>query len=165
MLLSIQANALTYINHFNSQFAGEVGLISLGLGKEFSRYSIGGMYGFVPSEVSGGPLIETVTLRQTYEFFHWKRIAMHAGLNVFHVLGIKYHTHDYGTAPDSYYPIGSIRGLLNLGISLAYNKNESKLLYMEAGMNDITIVNLFNNSRVINPQDEVSLALGFKQRF
>ncbi|MCM2350563.1 MAG: hypothetical protein NDI69_11135 [Bacteriovoracaceae bacterium] len=165
LLLSLHAQGLTYINHFNSQFAGEIGLISLGLGKEFSRYSIGGMYGIVPSEISGGPLIETVTLRQTYKLFHWKRISVYTGLNIFHVLGIKYQTHDYGTAPDNYYPIGSIRGIMNLGISVAYNKKESKIFYVEAGMNDITIVNYINNSSVINPQDEVSLALGFKQRF
>ena len=123
------------------------------------------MYGVVPTEVSGGVLIETLTLRQTYEFYHWQRLAFYGGLNIFHVLGIKYRTEDYGEVPDKYYPIGSIRGLLNLGLSTTFNKKESRMIYIEAGLNDVAITNYINNSDVINLGDEVSLAFGFKQRF
>lgn len=158
-------HAVTYVDHFTSQFAGEVGLISMGLGKDFKRYSIGGMYGVVPTEVSGGPMIETITLRQTYDFYHWERLTFYGGLNIFHVLGIQYRTEDYGDVPDSYYPIGSIRGLLNLGIATAFNKQETRIIYFEGGLNDIAIVNYINNSSVVNLGDEVSLGLGFKQRF
>ncbi|MFP5385860.1 MAG: hypothetical protein ACLGHN_07250 [Bacteriovoracia bacterium] len=163
--MSFHSRGVTYINHFNSQFAGEVGLVSVGLGKDFRRYSIGGMYGVVPTEVSGGVLIETITLRQTYDFFHWQRLAAYGGLNIFHVLGIQYRTEDYGEVPDRYYPVGSIRGLLNLGLATTFNKRESRIIYVEAGLNDIAITNLINNAEVINVADEFSLALGFKQKF
>ena len=123
------------------------------------------MYGVVPTEVSGGPFIETVTLRQTYEFYHWDRLSAHFGINIFHVLGIQYRSEDYGDVPDGYYPIGSIRGLLNLGLTTAFNKIETRLIYVEAGLNDVALVNYVNNTSVINLEDEVSFAIGFKQRF
>ena len=156
---------MTFIDHFTSQFAGEVGLVSMGLGKDFKKYSIGGMYGVVPTELSGGPLIETVTLRQTFEFYQWERLAAYFGLNIFHVLGIQYRTEDYGEVPDSYYPIGSIRGLLYLGLSTSFNKIETRSVYIEAGLNDLALVNYAGNSEVINIGDEISLAIGFKQKF
>lgn len=147
------------------QYAGEIGLASLGVGKEFSRYSIAGLYGIVPSEMSGGPLIETVTVRQTYSFYDWKRMTFYGGLNIFHVLGISYESSEYGDAPKSYYPIGSIRGLVNLGFALTTNVKETRQFYFEAGLNDIWIVNWLSNNNVVNPGEHVSLGLGIKQRF
>lgn len=163
--LTSSVHSVTFVNHFNSQFAGEVGLLSVGLGKDFKRYSVGGMYGVVPTELSGGPLIETITLRQTYEFYQWDRLSFHGGLNIFHVLGIQYRAEDYGDVPSGYYPIGSIRGLINLGVSTAFNKKKSRIIYVEAGLNDVAIVNYLNNTSVISIRDEISLAIGFKQRF
>lgn len=165
LLATSASYGVTYINHFNSQFAGEIGLVSIGLGKEFWRYSIGGMYGIVPTELSGGPLIETFTLRQTYEFYDWDRISFHAGLNIYHVLGIQYRSEHYGDVPNGYYPIGSFRGLLNLGMSTTFNKKESRIIYIEAGLNDVALVNYMNNTSVMDITDEISMAIGFKQRF
>lgn len=164
-LISTRVLAVTYINHFNTQLAGEIGLIALGLGKEINRYSIGGMYGVVPAEVSGGPVIETVVLRQTYEFYHWKKLNFHLGLNLFHVLGVKYQTQNFGNTPDNYYPNASIRGLLNLGISANLDRVEKRLFYFETGLNDIAIVDFINNYKVLRADEEFSLALGIKQRF
>lgn len=165
MCSAAAAYGISYVNHMNSQFADEVGLVSLGLGKELRRYSIGGMYGFVPTEISGGPFIETVTIRQTYEFYHWKKLSFHLGLNIFHVLGVKYHTHDYGSTPKNYYSNGSVRGILNFGISANLDKKEKRLFYFEVGLNDLAIANLINNSAVIEADQELSLGLGIKQRF
>lgn len=165
LLISSQASGVTFVNHFTSQFAGEIGLISFGVGKEFNRYSIGGMYGIVPTELSGGPLIETVTLRQTIKLLYWRRLSFYFGLNVFHVLGIHYRTNDYGDVPDRYYPLGSIRALLNLGIATALNNRESQFIYFEAGLNDIALINYYNNNEVIDVRNEISLAIGFRQHF
>lgn len=165
ILISFSAYGITYVNHLNTQFAGEIGLFSLGLGKEFKRYSVGGMYGVVPSELSGGPLIETVALRQTYEFYHWKKLYFHLGVNLFHVLGVKYQTNNYGNTPKNYYPNASLRGLLNLGLSANLDKKEKSLFYFETGLNDLAIVDFLNNSEVLRLDEEFSLALGLKQRF
>lgn len=156
---------MTYVNHFVSQFAGEIGAVSLGLGKDFERYSISGMYGFVPTEMSQGPLIETVTLRQTYILYNWDRIDFYSGLNTFHVLSLQYQSSKSRDAPSGYYSIGSIRALLYGGVAVNMRAQTMRSFYFEAGMNDIWIVNSISNSDTVDPVNHVSLAMGFKQRF
>lgn len=153
------------MDHFLSQYAGELGLTSLGLGKDFSRYSISGMYGFVPSSFSGGSDIETVALRQTYGLYSWRRLDFHVGLNVYHVLGVRYESSNYGRPPKGYYPLGSVRMLLNLGLSFKLDKQEKNYFYFESGMNDVWLENWLSNQRTVNSIDHVSLALGYKRRF
>ncbi|MBA2405095.1 MAG: hypothetical protein H0V66_10025 [Bdellovibrionales bacterium] len=156
---------VTYVDQGLLQFAGEIGLMSVGLEKNFNRYSLGGLYGVVPAEVAGGPLIETFTLRQTYQFGHWKRFDFYSGLNIFHVLGLDYQTSKFKDAPQGYYPIGSIRAILNLGLNIAITKNEERSFYFEAGMNDLWITNSIASSEEVNPTDFFSLGMGFKHRF
>lgn len=157
--------ALTYVDHGLLQIAGEIGTLSAGLEKNFTRYSLGGLYGVVPSEVSGGPVIETVTLRQTYRFYEWERVHFYTGLNLFHVLGLSYQSDKLRDAPDRYYPIGGVRALLNLGTEFRVNSLELASFYFEAGMNDIWIVNALTNGKEVNPGDHVSLGLGLKHKF
>jgi hypothetical protein len=147
------------------QFAGEIGFASVGLGKTYNRYSLTGMYGIVPHELSGGGVIETIAVRQTYLLTEWNRLSFYGGLNVFHVLGLTYQSEKFKESPKGYYPIGSIRGLLNLGISLNLEKDGSKSFYFESGLNDLWITNSIVNNRSINPLDHASLAIGLKQRF
>lgn len=156
---------MTYVNHFVSQFAGEIGAVSLGLGKDFERYSLSGMYGLVPPEMSQGPLIETVALRQTYTFYEWDRIDFYGGLNAFHVLSLQYQSSKFRDAPSGYYSIGSIRALLYGGVAINLRAQSMRSFYFEAGMNDIWITNWISNSKTVEPVDHISLALGFKQRF
>lgn len=156
---------MTYIDHFIAQYAGEVGLVSLGLGKEFSRYSIGGLYGFSPSETSGGPVIETITLRQTYRFYEWKKLEFHAGLNIFHVLGLQYEASRFRDTPNGYYSAGALRGIMNLGAAIKVGKNKDTYFYFESGLNDIWIVNWLSNRSVIDPVNHLSLAMGLKINF
>lgn len=153
------------MDHALTQFAGEVGLISVGLGKDLGRWSISGMYGVVPSELAGGPFIETVTLRLAYQLGNWKRFSFHLGLNIYHVIGLSYEATEYGEPPKSYYSIGSVRGLLYLGTSYQLDKKERNFIYFEGGLNDIWIVNSLVNKSAINPFEHVSLALGLKHQF
>ena len=147
------------------QFAGEIGFLSAGLEKRFSRYRLGGLYGIVPTELSRGPLIETITLRQTYSFYSWEKFDFYGGLNIFHVLGLDYQTEKFRDAPRNYYSIGSIRGLLNLGFNLSLLKDRKQSFYFEMGLNDISITNYLTNSREVNPSDHVSLGMGYKYGF
>ncbi len=156
---------MTYVNHFVSQFAGEIGLISVGLGKEFTKYSLSGLYGVVPSEYSEGPVIETVTLRQTYSLYDWKRIDFYGGLNIYHVLSLQYQSSKFKDAPSEYYPIGSIRGLLYGGIALNMNPRRGSSFYFEAGLNDIWLTNWLSNSKTVNALDHGSLGMGYKLTF
>lgn len=159
------AYSVTYVNHFVSQFAGEIGLLSLGLGKGFRKYSISGLYGIVPEEYSDGPLIETVTLRQTYLFYDWKRIDFYGGLNIYHVLSLQYQSEKFRDAPSEYYPNGSVRALFYGGMAINMNPTRGRSFYFEAGMNDIWIVNWVSNTESVNPFEHGSLAMGFKQSF
>lgn len=154
---------MTYVNHFLGQYAGEIGFISLGLGRDFKRYSLSALYGLVPPDLSGTDAIETVTLRQTYRIWDWRRLSFYGGLNVFHVLGLQYQSTKFRDAPEGYYSIGSIRGLLYLGSSVTVRNDWN--FYFEAGMNDIWITNFVTNTDRINPSDHVSLALGLKKNF
>lgn len=156
---------MTYINHVVSQFAGEIGLLSLGLGKDFTRYSLTGLYGWVPPEYSEGPLIETVTLRQTYHLTSWKRIDFYTGLNIYHVLSLDYESSKFRDAPSNYYSLGSFRGLLYLGFAMNYKKESMRSFYFESGLNDIWITNWLTNLETVSPEEHISLAFGFKQRF
>jgi hypothetical protein len=167
MLLScFNVDAVTYIDHGNAQFAGEIGVGSVGLGRYLSPdYSLGMMYGIVPAGISEGPLIETISIRQTLRFYHWDRIDLYAGLHVFHVLGVTYKTSQNGEYPKGYYPIGSIRGLLNLGTAVSIDEKKKNAYYLEAGINDLWIQNWVNSTRAINLYDLTSLAFGFRHSF
>lgn len=156
---------MTYVNHFVSQFAGEIGLLSMGLGKEFTKYSLSGMYGVVPTEYSEGPLIETVTVRQTYLLYDWRRIDFYGGLNIYHVLSLKYQSSKFKDAPAEYYPIGGIRGIIYGGMAINMNPRRGRSFYFEAGLNDIWLTNWVSNNETVNAFDHGSLALGFKQFF
>lgn len=156
---------MTYVDHGLLQIAGDIGLLSLGLEKNFSRYSLSGLYGVVPSEVSGGGVIETITLRQTYRFYDWERIGAYVGMNAFHVIGLDYQSDKFRDAPERYYPIGGIRALLNLGANVRIGSRELAAVYFEAGMNDLWIVNSLTSTEEVNPPDHVTLALGMKYAF
>jgi hypothetical protein len=163
LIFHSSVQSVTYVDHAVAQYAGEIGLLALGLGKDHGRYSISGLYGVVPAAMAGGMLIETITLRQTYSFYEWDRLALYGGLNVFHVLGLHYEVSRYGDPPSTYYPIGSIRGLLNLGIS--FQIKHKTFFYFEAGLNDIWIANWVANTNVVNPTDHVSMGMGLKYNF
>lgn len=165
MFTTPSAWAISYVDNALLQFSGEIGLISVGLEKKMSRYSLGGLYGIVPSEVSGGRVIETVTFRQTYRFYEWSRFDAYCGLNLFHILGLQYQSTNFRDAPQGYYPIGNVRGLFNLGTNLFFKKEEKNSFYFEAGINDIWIVNYLSNSREVNPRDHVSMGMGYKIGF
>lgn len=163
---TVAYSKVTYVDHALGQFAGETGLFSVGLGKTItSKYKLGFMYGVVPTEVSKGPIIETVAFRQTYDIHYWDIMTFYLGLNVYHVLGLRYQTSKYGISPDGYYPIGSIRGLLNLGVSIDVNQRKQREYYFETGINDVWITNYINNIGTMNPIKHFSMALGVKQSF
>lgn len=115
--------------------------------------------------MSGGPLIETVTLRQTYIFDEWDRLDFYGGLKIFHVLGLDYQSDKFRDAPGMYYPIGGIRALLNIGVSVAVRSLELSGVYFELGMNDLWIANALANQQEVNSPDHITLGLGFKNKF
>lgn len=157
---------VTYVNHFLSQFAGEIGLVSVGLGKNISeKYNLAFYYGIVPEAVSKANTIETFAFKQTYDFYDFDRSRFYIGLTIYHALGLNYQTSKYGVSPDGYYPIGSIRGLIFLGSSILTNTSSKTSMYFEAGVNDIWITNFLNYHEEVSLMEMASLALGIKKEF
>lgn len=143
-----------------------MGFAAFGLGHTFnSHYTLGMMYGIVPRDVADAPSIETLTIRQTYRLYDWDRMAFYLGGNVYHVLGVKFQASRYGDAPRNYYPVGSLRMLLNIGASVYVDHRRANAFYVEAGLNDIWLTNTLSNRESVNPSDHVSLAVGLKQDF
>lgn len=163
-ILPSNSNAY-YIDHMKLQFAGELGLLSYGLGKQINpKYNIDFIYGYVPQEI-GGHEIETYAFKNQYifTFLEYKKIIFmpYMGGALYHVVGLKYQTNRSASYPRNYYRFASLRVLLYLGIEVV--KFDSKHSgYFEAGMNDIWIINYMNNNKMIDPKDYVSLALGYK---
>ncbi len=166
LLISPVAWGNPYIDHANIQVAGEVGVLSAGLGNNITpRYSLGVMYGIVPKEFSKTEMIETVTLRQTYRFYDWDRMEFYGGFNIYHVLGLRYESSKYREAPNGYYSINAFRVLLNMGTSIAIDQKRETRFYFEGGINDLWLVNLVSNSETVSLWDHISLALGWKTNF
>lgn len=152
-----------YLDFYLIQFAGEIGLLSGGVGRRFSNYEISGMYGIVPAGVSRVGSIETIALRQTLNIYQKFNFKFYIGLNVFHVLGLDYQTGSYRDVPQNYYATGATRVLMSLGTIFYFNKNEG--IYFESGITDIWVENYIRNQSTINPSDHLSLSLGYKSHF
>jgi hypothetical protein len=163
LLLCSQAQAaFKYFDHSRVQFAGEIGFISIGLGKNITpKYSIDLLYGIVPPELSKTSTVETVTLRQSYDFFSWDRINIYSVLSIYHALGLRYQTSKAGEAPDGYYQMGSVRGLLGIGSSVLINQKSGDKFYFEATLNDQWIVSSLSNFPAKDPSNNISLGLGY----
>lgn len=157
---------MSYVDHLLLQYAGEIGFISLGIGKTItSKYSIAALYGIVPAEISKGPHIETFTFKQTYQFTSNDVFNIYSGINVFHVTGVRYTTSKSGKYPNDYYEWGSIRGILYLGALWNLEKKGRTSFYLESGVNDISIVNYATNSQHIDPAGLFTLAIGYRYQF
>jgi hypothetical protein len=158
-LIGSQICYANYLDFYILQFAGEIGLLSAGVGRTFARYEIAVMYGVVPAGISRADTIETIALRQAY-FFNQK---IYIGLNVFHLLGLDYQTGSYRDVPQNYYAIGSIRALANLGFQFKTSNKES--IFIESGLSDIWIENSIRNNKTINPINHLSVAIGIRKDF
>lgn len=157
-----------FVDGMRLQYAGETGFLSLGINKLITEnYQLSFLYGYTPNTFSE-KVIETIALKQDYFFSHNHYRKYHydfyTGLNIYHVIGIRYQSSRAGESPDNYYPIASIKGLFYLGLE-AYEREMPSRYYFEMGMNDTWILNYIQNSDVLDARDYVSLAIGYKYLF
>lgn len=158
-----------YIDVAKLQFAGEIGTLAFGVGKQFTKiYSLDFFYGRVPESI-GGIEINTFALKNNFNLFKFdfknRPIRFYTGLGVYHVTGRRYKSSTRSEFPDGYYRIGSIRGLLYIGESISFGKKLKHRAYFESGLNDITLVNFINNSDSVDLFKNISLALGYSYYF
>lgn len=152
------------IDHVNAQFAGEIGTMSIGIGKTIKRYTIGFMYGFEPERDEGG-VVSTIVLRNTYSFLTFNDyIDFYGGLNVYHAVGNKYKTSQLHRQK-GYYSEASVLALASLGLKARAHKLKGVEFYYEAGINNLWMENYINNTNSVNPFDHVSLSLGLIYHF
>lgn len=154
--------------HLKSQYAGEIGYISVGGGAKFKDYiSVDVLYGVVPDSMNTEK-IETIAIKNHYDLTKFElnhtRINPYLGLSVFHVLGKKYKTSQDEKYPNNYYPEASVRGYFFWGLELEPSFSGKNSFYYEMGINDIWLVNYYNNSDVIDIRDHISLGLGWNYK-
>lgn len=159
-----------FVDGVRLQHAGEIGFVSLGINKIVSeKYQLSFLYGYVPSAYSEKP-IETISLKQDYFFYDGNLSSLnydyqvYLGVNIYHVIGLRYQSSQAKEAPFNYYQMASIRALLYLGLETGENGMPSRY-YFEMGMNDIWLVNYVTNHDALEANDYLSLALGYKYLF
>lgn len=158
-----------FIDYIKFQHAGEIGYISAGLGHNVTKnYSIEYFHGFVPEDI-GGSEIETFAIKNNYTFYELESYGLYSelyvGVNIYHVTGLDYQSSRHPSYPEEYYRMGSIRGLLYTGFKIHASKFKNHFGYFESGLNDIVLINYYNNPDVIDLSDFVSLAIGYGYLF
>ena len=169
VLIIFSANASSaYVDRMKVQHAGEIGLVAFGLGKKVSEnYSFDILYGYVPKNIAGSE-IETYSFKSDYKLYNLEAYSFlhtfYMGMNLYHVIGLKYQTSRLGSYPRNYYRMSSIRFMPYLGYKLHFNKLVNEI-YIESGVNDIWLINYYNNPDEINLADYASLGLGWTRNF
>lgn len=142
------------------QYAGEIGKYSAGItSRPFEFFMLGIHYGVVP-KTETLKKIETWALKSYFPLVKLdvlEGIEPYIGLVAYHVVGRKYETDNHPATPKGYYRQSSYRGLLNVGTLVKIT--ERVKFYGEGGVNDIAIIDSYNNKNV-SIYDEVSLAIG-----
>lgn len=162
LFLFNNANA-NFFDYSKSQFAGEIGVISLGFGfinSDQSEYEF--LYGLVPANYTESKPIETFAFKYNRGWFSYESLSFYTGAAIYHVIGLNYQTSRNGASPRNYYRLGSIRALFYYGLEYRHKKHA---LYFENGINDIWLTNSINNPEAINPTDYMSMALGYRHLF
>lgn len=154
------------LDSFKLQHAGEIGYVSFGVGKNFTKkYFLEFFYGIVPKEINDEKLT-TISIKNNYSLFDFEVNGLlsdiYTGVNIYHVQGKKYQTSRDSRFPNEYYRIGSLRGLFYLGYNVSYRDMKHQF-YFESGANDIVLTNDYNNENV-SFVDHLSLAIGYKYR-
>lgn len=145
------------------QYAGEIGVISLGVGYQVNRrYDFSLMYGVVPEEFNTNK-VETYTFKNQLNLFILEtpqiNVITYSGVAIYYVTGKGINSGQAEVYPTGYYRLTSVRGLLFLGSELRFLQQLG--MYFESGINDVWLVNYWNNREQINMTNYISLALGW----
>jgi hypothetical protein len=169
LLLSFTSSLYSaMIDRINIQYAGEIGLVAMGLGKKVSHtYSFDVFYGYVPESIAGSE-IETYAFKNQWNWIAFEHSQMHfqwyGGLNFYHVIGLRYQSSRLISYPRNYYSMSSIRALLLHGLLIRSSKSRHQY-YIETGINDFWLINWMNNQDVINGFDYFSWSVGWRYPF
>lgn len=162
--------------YVKAQFAGDIGLVSIGAGRSFfkDKLETDVFLGYLPEKV-GGDRIITAAIKATYipvkaiqiKSLDWQ--PLRTGLQLAHTFGEEYFTfepHDkypksyygFSTAVHLYYFIG---GQVNLG---RIEKLSRFGIYYEVGSNVEYIVSYVQNPKYLSPGKIFNLSLGVRMK-
>ncbi|WP_276132587.1 hypothetical protein [Polluticoccus soli] len=162
-------------DHAQLQYAGNVGLLSVGLGYDLvkDKLHVTLMDGFVPASIAGSN-INTVALKSTYDVVHFdiarKTLSPYAGLAAhFETSGNAYYT----KLPDrfldrKYYQMSAFHMAIvaggKFGLPLGCRKGQRLELYVETGTLD-SYVYYYIMNEPLNFTDMFSMAMGISYHF
>ena len=147
-----------------TQFAGQIGFLSAGMGKNFPDYSLEAdlLFGYAPASVVGEDvfalalkgryIVTTLTLDEAV-------LKPYVGMGVHYYLGERYEVN--GNYPDDYYPYSQWHLMPHVGIRLQGQGQEEPSLYVEAGILDTYFIHYLNNNNYLDPSDVISVSVGF----
>lgn len=162
------------------QYAGEIGVLAVGMGKQFeSGYSFSLLYGRVPEKIAGNVITKHAI--ETYAFKNQMRLAnfsvsalkieSYLGIALLYINGKGLNSGQSKSYPANYYALTSWRGLLYWGVEILTENPKDSLhntkhgFYLESAINDVWLINYFNNQKQVKISDYVALALGWNYYF
>ncbi len=158
------------------QYAGNLGLVSVGIGKTFNQEKIASylIYGYLPKNVNG---VEAHTLawKTTMDI---KKINWHGTHTIYTGLTLMryYANHAYLSLPD-FFPKGYYGGLPMalhtaplIGNSFSWHsegkqKKNTSFVFLEISALDIYLINFYHNISSMNFFDVCSLSFGIRHFF
>jgi hypothetical protein len=148
------------------QYAGDIGKYSLGAGKQVNEYySLSLHYGFTPANGIQDK-IETYTFKNNLHLYEYEyknvEYSLYTGLSVYYFPSDKYKTNDISGPASDYYRQSQVRSQIYIGHQLTINRKHA--IYIESGINDIWIINSYNNESV-DYKDHIVMGLGYKYTF
>ena len=169
VFVSTTYSSASIIDYYKIQHAGEIGYLAIGVGNDFTkRYSLEFFYGHVPKYI-GGIDINTFSIKNNLNMVKFNFLSLfievYTGVNLYYVFGSHYMISSDTRYPPEYYGIGSSRASVYTGIDFSLNSLKEHKIYLESGVNDIVLINYYNNNDIINPYDYFSLAIGYTHYF
>ncbi|MCK5884155.1 MAG: hypothetical protein KAG61_10715 [Bacteriovoracaceae bacterium] len=167
---STEKNEGRYLDYAKGQFAGEIGFLSVGVGKKFSDwYQLTGMYGYVPPAIDVDD-IHTIAFKNDFTFYRpHQDISIYFDATILIVLGEKYWPALYNKnmTPFYYYNSG-VEGILSFGTSYELPKKwgaEHFSIYTEYGVLAQWLYFYVDNYGVVPFFDITTLTFGVNYKF
>ena len=168
----VYAQGSSFVDYIKIQHAGNIGFGAIGVGKSFfnQEYELELFYGYVPSSIAEVS-IHVASIKNNYIPYRFNflesEIAPYIGLSLIHMLDKEYFANEKEDVPINYYHVTGVHLTSYAGILLKYENDDVQIfsVYFEAGILDAYAINYFSNSRYLDFQDIVSLALGIGYHF
>ena len=168
-------------SYVNLQYAGQIGFLSVGVGKSYlnNKLETAILFGHLPKS-HGGDNTNILSLKQSYTPFEislkQNKVKLHLitlGAFASYYMGEEYNKYKTNQYPDNYY--GFMKGYrlgafissdINLKLNPKANTIFSSLsLYYELGVNDLDFDRYLRNRDHMNLYEIANLALGMKLYF